>query len=608
MELNIHHIIPDHVERALGIGPLPAAVSDKLAALPHGSCCDLSQAGPPGTGLGAGSLECIVWFVDEVQGREVQRQMPVLLPALAGNGQLSLVFPGPGPDDEGFAALDQWLAQFQLIRYHAGPLAGVDPDRTFHAVTAVGGNYNPVAHARQLARQGRPDLSLAIIDHIPEGLIPDVETMARLNVEGQRYCLMWQQRMPNDPVHARYFAQLRRYAQATTISPYLVEAYRLYAQYFHHMGRTDMALRVLRSIQHVRPEIETAVLISQWEALSPSPPARAPVDLPVWQGLGRRPRILVLNHGWYDYGLDTLIHGLCELLGAENVIDYPWKPTLHGQSPESANDYPCVFAYPGRPAGVPALIAEIEQGRFDFILYADVVSYQHREQVRALVKAARHIPLVLYDTWDDCHIPMPLLREYLGGRRFDLCFKRELLAGVAYESDPLPLPFSYPEMLVSQGVPGPKSEPFFWAGKRDYGLRQLYIPYLQQRFGRDMMGSYSQQAYQTALRGSRIGLSFFGCGFDTVRYWEVPANGVMLLAERLPIQIPHDFVDGVSAVFFDDLPDLENKLDYYLRHPELTDAIAAAGHAHYRRYHTSIARARQFLGAVHARLGWPDAL
>ena len=105
-----------------------------------------------------------------------------------------------------------------------------------------------------------------------------------------------------------------------------------------------------------------------------------------------------------------------------------------------------------------------------------------------------------------------------------------------------------------------------------------------------------------ALGNSRIGLNIFGFGFDTVRYWEIPAHGAMLLAERLPIDIPHNFVDGESAVFFDDLSDIEQKLAYYMEHLDEAAAIAARGHTHFMKYHTASARARQMLGWMQSRL------
>ena len=87
-----------------------------------------------------------------------------------------------------------------------------------------------------------------------------------------------------------------------------------------------------------------------------------------------------------------------------------------------------------------------------------------------------------------------------------------------------------------------------------------------------------------------------------MRYWEVPAHGALLLAERPPIEIAHNFVDGVHAVFFDDLPDLKAKVTYLMDHPEACAAIAQAGHTHLKEFHTGTTRAQQLLDHVEQAL------
>jgi spore maturation protein CgeB len=79
----------------------------------------------------------------------------------------------------------------------------------------------------------------------------------------------------------------------------------------------------------------------------------------------------------------------------------------------------------------------------------------------------------------------------------------------------------------------------------------------------------------------------------------------MLLAERPPIQIPWNFVDGESAVFFNDLEELEEKTAYYLAHPREAQTIAADGFDLYRRRHTAAARAAQLLAEVQESLHGP---
>jgi spore maturation protein CgeB len=126
-------------------------------------------------------------------------------------------------------------------------------------------------------------------------------------------------------------------------------------------------------------------------------------------------------------------------------------------------------------------------------------------------------------------------------------------------------------------------------------LRRTFLEPVENALGMPLDAEFTQEEYLTVLRQSRICLCLFGLGFDTVRYWEAAAQGAMLLANRPPIHIPHNFVDGQSAVFFDDLPDLLAKLGYYLAHPAESLAIADAGHALLCEHHTTRARASQLL-------------
>src|SRR5690606_26230649 len=105
----------------------------------------------------------------------------------------------------------------------------------------------------------------------------------------------------------------------------------------------------------------------------------------------------------------------------------------------------------------------------------------------------------------------------------------------------------------------------FWAGKLIGGARRMQLSWLSARV--PVTGAwgtqFTQEAYVEALRTQAAGLCFFGNGFDTVRYWELPAHGVMLLAERSPLVIPNDFDDGRHAVFFDHAGELLEKSQYY---------------------------------------------
>ena len=601
MTLKTNLIVPKHAKMSLKIGHFPDFFNQLLIKLPKLISENINQVLNNPNYLINQEVDYISIGQTKLDTIQLKNLLIALFKRLNSNGQISIVFHRQESDQKEIEHFDGWLHRNGFIRYNYGEIENNMRDKAVFAVLIlVHQSYNPIFHARQMASMGKPEHALEILDTIPEGLIPDIETLAKLNVERQKFCLKWQQLIlkEDDIAHALFFREHRCFAQVTALAPVLHEAYCVHAEFLKNMGRKDMALRVLRSIEYAHPNKSLRGYLNRLETHQTAIGANAEESrFPEWEDHRAIKRILVITHENSDYGMDTLYHGLCNLLGKQNVIEFPWKATLHGQCVDAANSYPCVFAYPGEKASVNQLVRELKAGLFDLVVYADVVGFKHRDEVRRLLSAAKDIPLILYDTWDDCYTPDEHICHYIGGRQFDVSFKREFLTGVKYKSGTLPLPFSYPEKFINKNQIQ-KKESFFWAGKNIYGLRPIYIPYLEKRFGIRLNQRFDQQTYQNRLRSSHIGLSICGCGFDTVRYWELPANGVMLLSERLPISIPQNFKDGESAVFFDDLKDLESKLDHYLRHLDEADRIAAAGHDHYLKHHTSTARARQFLGAV----------
>lgn len=103
--------------------------------------------------------------------------------------------------------------------------------------------------------------------------------------------------------------------------------------------------------------------------------------------------------------------------------------------------------------------------------------------------------------------------------------------------------------------------------------------------------------YIETLTRSRIAVSARGAGFDTLRYWEIPAAGAVLLAETPQIVIPDNFVHGREAVF-------APAKRLVSRIPELleagTEEIGRNGRDRLMSAHTSVQRARTVLDALAA--------
>jgi hypothetical protein len=463
---------------------------------------------------------------------------------------------------------------------------------TDYLFLAVHADYDPLSHAGALFDAKHPDWAFEILSMIPALYLEQDDVCANVFAD-MMLCQLamdkasanWEERL------ARFATAQEAFYRAVARMPRLHMLYRCQAQLWRRVGNDNMAARLLRSILYVSPDEETAAQLGQVRPVRSVRSVRSVRQI----SEPRQPRILFITHPRPHYGLDVLYDGLCTVLGANNVTEFPWKPSLHGQPPKEMAHYPCVFNRPGRPTDIDAVIARLEQQHFDLILFGDLEKRLDRNAARRIVKAAGKTPLAIVDEQDDAKDSRREVIEFLDIESISGFFKREMLEGADYGPNAYPLPFAYPDRRVPQGVDGPRNTPVFWAGHREFGLRRLYLEHIESALGLKLDTVYDQADYVRALLDTVIGLNIFGCGFDTVRYWELPAHGCMLLAERLPIAIPHNFRDGESAVFFDDTQDLEEKLRYYLVHLDEAREIARAGHEHFMRYHTGSMRARQFL-------------
>jgi len=452
--------------------------------------------------------------------------------------------------------------------------------------------YNPVAHAHALFDAGHPDWAYEVFCAIPPQYRTDPQVGALLDSEKQICLLAMDKPGSPYPQLQLFTGALMLFYDIVDVAPMCHESYQCQAEFWHRIGDDDMAARILRSVHHASPA--AAVLDQAARYTRPSPVHEEAV--PEWSG-DWRPRILMLlPQTRSHYGLDVLYDGLCRVLGDDHVVEYPWRPSLHGVIPSRLTYYPCLFNRPGTARPFEQVLGEVRQGRFDLILFATAEPELDYTEARAIVQAAGDIPLFVLGAGDDCVNNLPGALALLGRRSVHGYFKRECLACADYGPDTFPFPFAYADEHVPEDLTGPRPKAMFWAGHRLFGMRRLYLQRMEAILGETFDATYVQDEYVAQMRASRMGVNIFGAGFDCVRYWELPANGCLLFSERPPIRIPHNFRDGETAVFFDDLKEFEDKLRHYIDHPDLTTEIARAGHEHFRHYHTGSARATQVLG------------
>ena len=343
-----------------------------------------------------------------------------------------------------------------------------------------------------------------------------------------------------------------------------------------------------------------------------------------------------------DYLADQLYTGLCRVLGAAAVIDYPWKAVYH--------DPDLRLAYLPQTVteryGLDDIVSLVKERKIDLMVLSSPRASKDL-LVAKLSRMAECPPIVLVDGEDDSRIRHEIVEQF----RCRLYFKREYrwhsASGLRGRLDrwrcfgrnpwlferTFPLPFSAIGAVRLEGeqhtrdidisfvarTSHPKRLRAWRLLNRTKGLRVeggLYaeatdrqskvtsgIPRLLVKLRGDPTVTVAQRGsrlgfkeYHDLLERSKLALSIRGGGFDTVRYWEIVASKALLVSEEPDIWIPDNFEHGKHAVFCkSDLSDLMDLIEKFSRDDAAREELAEKGYRHLLRHHTCERRAEYFL-------------
>ncbi len=296
-----------------------------------------------------------------------------------------------------------------------------------------------------------------------------------------------------------------------------------------------------------------------------------------------RPAILFITSPEIDMMQDVLHEGLDEALGPERVICFPYKDYSQFQynlDPESLQ---------WRSHRHPVERAELERLR-DTI--AAVVVGSVRPDALATWQSIQHLfpdcPVALVNgQWS----PVP---EWPVGVRYTHRFTKDMLPG---DEEPGLYPLTHavpPRAMLPEEVERDIKVSF--VARSTFPLRAEVAKSLEKAgFLVLMDADIPREQFCWILNRSKVAISVRGFAWDTLRYWEIPYHGALLLSQRLPIVIPDNFVDWESAVFFDSPGDMMEKVHLLLEDEDRLARIAANGGLLARTKHTAAARARYLL-------------
>lgn len=331
-------------------------------------------------------------------------------------------------------------------------------------------------------------------------------------------------------------------------------------------------------------------------------------------------KILYLVDPQVDYLTSMIFEGLINLLGDKNLIVYPmlkrWKQGLPDDDyilPDGKVGWTGKVDWESVYPDLSVLnIDEISNSinDFDYIILASPREYV----VNAFREIKKRCPIIqakvaLLDGEDGSNIHDWLIDEF----KPDFLFKREIFYEMQYAGKKIyPLPFAAFQNMIPMFSGVKELNVFGMFGNtnklRVNMVRKFHelgidnsivdidtgINNLERNEPRH--GKMSYMEYMKKISSSKIGIGCIGHGVDTVRFWEIPSCGTMMMCIPPKISIPHAFKDRETAVFIkEDLSNFEELLKYYLSHNKEREDIASAGYNHLMKFHTCERRALQML-------------
>lgn len=117
-----------------------------------------------------------------------------------------------------------------------------------------------------------------------------------------------------------------------------------------------------------------------------------------------------------------------------------------------------------------------------------------------------------------------------------------------------------------------------------------------------VMERLPREEYLKILLDSKVSVACYGGGFNSYRYWEIPTCGALLVAQPLPLLIPHNFQSGLHALFYTSPQELLAMLRWAMAHSQEAEAIARAGTHHIITHHLTTHRAQYLSGIMRAKI------
>jgi len=110
-------------------------------------------------------------------------------------------------------------------------------------------------------------------------------------------------------------------------------------------------------------------------------------------------------------------------------------------------------------------------------------------------------------------------------------------------------------------------------------------------------GGRSNFLYYRMLGRSKMSISIDGGG-NIARFFEILANRCLLISPKWKADILYPFIDGETYLEFSNIKEMDEKIRFYLGHPDTLNAVAIQGYNFASVYHTCESRATYMIDII----------
>jgi len=302
-----------------------------------------------------------------------------------------------------------------------------------------------------------------------------------------------------------------------------------------------------------------------------------------------------------DYLQDALYMGLCEL--GCNVVDKPRRKSLHGDwYSEEYRTEQLLFQYPELDLRKSPDVLIVTGMYQNFNCCKTMKGWT--DFIQEVLIETEPRKFVMLDAEDSRSSSYPII-----DRNYDIVFKRELFSIPYPNWRPIhfaAIPESFQYVPYNQrkydvSFIATMSHPYRIEVK-DFLLKKCeelgltYYIYVEKK-------PLDRSRMLEILSQSKTSVSVRGAGQDCYRYWELPAKGLVMIADDSNLIIENDF-DNSQIFKFRDIDELERILIQIKTFPEILEEMAVRSLLHTVSYHTPKHRAESFLKEIFAEELW----